>query len=167
MNAIKVAFALWTVVAVSSLTTLIFGNGGLLALHKLEAERDRLSENMEELRHLNAQLQGALGELQSDPDVLTVYAHELGYAASEDERFVRIAEVSSAPRSAARAGNLLRAVRPTAFSDSAIRVLAATAGLILIVLLFRPAIRSSGRAWSIRRRGKRPEGFRAPDPFRT
>lgn len=167
MNAIKLAFALWTVVAVSSLTTLFFGDGGVLALRKLEAERDRLAKNMEDLRNLNSELQGTLGELRSDPDVLTVYAHELGYAASDSERFIRIADANPASLSAARAGNLLAATRPKALAASAIRVIAATAGLCVFVLLFRMKGKLNGPSWSIRRRGKRRAEFQGPDPSRT
>jgi len=90
---------------------------------------------MRELRGLNEELEGALGTLRSDPDALSVYARELGYAASSEERFIRVSGLPAAARRTSPAGNLLKAVRPEAVPDEGIRVFAALSGIAALIAL--------------------------------
>ncbi len=146
MNLRKLVFAAWTVIAVTVFASVAFGKNGILAMRKLESERDRIASNMLELRRLNGELEGALGSLQSDPDTLTVYARELGFSSSDDDRFVRISGVQAAPRRTTPAGNLLKAVRPDAIPDDWIRTIALLSGLcVFVVLLSRQKPRRSRR----------------------
>jgi len=142
MDARKIIFVVWLVIIVAGFSSIVFGKSGIFAMWKLETERDRIAANMEQLREINGELEGALDNLRSDPDALAVYARELGYASTSDDRFIRISGLPAAGRRTAQAGNLLKAVRPNTVSDSDIRLFAALVGLSVTAFIlfsrFRP-----------------------------
>ena len=141
----KIILALWLVFAIAGLSSVVFGPSGMFAMHQLEYERDRIAANMEKLRLINGELEGALESLRSDSDAVTVYARELGYAASPEERFVRVAGLPAAGRRTAQAGNLLKAAPPRAVSDNAIRVFAGLVGISVFIFVVSARIRTSRR----------------------
>jgi len=143
----KIIFGLWLAFAVAGLSSIVFGASGILAMRQLEYERDRIAANMEKLRQINGELEGALQSLRTDPDAVTVYARELGFAASTQERFIRVAGLPAASRRTAQAGNLLKSAEPAAVSDNAIRVFAALVGLFVLI-----GFAASGRRWPRRRK---------------
>ncbi|GAB1481330.1 hypothetical protein MASR2M78_01450 [Treponema sp.] len=110
------------------------GETGILAQKSLEAERDRLSSNMEKLHLINQNLEGSINALRSDTDTISVYARELGYADS-DERFVRIVGLSSAARRSFTAGNLLVSLRPRAIPDRSLKILSLLIGVFTLIFL--------------------------------
>ena len=145
MNAKKLIFIVWLVFTVAGLSSIVFGKSGILAMRKLEAERDRIAANMEKLRAINGELEGSLSALRSDPDALSVYARELGYAASSEDRFIRISGLPAASRRTAQAGNQLKAVRPQSVPDNAIRLFALLTGIAVFIFLVLSSMRPPRR----------------------
>jgi cell division protein FtsB len=150
VNLRKIILILWSVFIVCGIASVMFGRSGIIAMRQLECERDRLAANMDKLRTLNGELEGALAALRSDPDAVSVYARELGYASSSDERFIRIAGLPAASRRTAQAGNLLKTTVPWSLSDDGIRLIGAIFGVFLCV-----ASASAGIRASLRRRSRR------------
>jgi len=133
MKYLRFAFSVWVSVAVYGLASITVGRTGILAMHRLEAERDRLSSNMEQLRTINGELELSIVALRSDADTISVRARELGYGRA-DERFVRIVGLPAAGSRAATAGNLVTAVRPKGVSNGTLRIIAAFAGVVVYML---------------------------------
>ncbi len=71
----------------------VYGPRGIGAMRQLQSEQIRLSENLEALAGLNADLKSSLDNLSSDPDTISVYAHELGLV-GEGERLIKLAGFS-------------------------------------------------------------------------
>jgi cell division protein FtsB len=131
----KPLIALWAAFVLSCLISIVFGESGIIATSRLEAEKERLAENMTALRRLNGELEGSLQSLTSDPDALTLRAREMGYSAASDERYIRIPGLAASQRRTAQAGNYLRAAYPAAIPDSSIRIIGTVSGVLLFVLL--------------------------------
>lgn len=68
--------------------TLIFGSAGVQNERHLQAYRDRLGVNIEELRETNSALEERIVDLQRDRGLLRVYARSLGFFASNERRLV-------------------------------------------------------------------------------
>jgi cell division protein FtsB len=133
MKYLRFAFSVWVAVAVYGFASITFGRTGILAMRRLEAERDRLSANMDRLRAINGELELSVVALRSDADTISVHARELGYG-RDDERFVRIVGVPAAGNRAATAGNIVAAVRPDGVSAGTLRIISALAGASAYIL---------------------------------
>lgn len=144
MKYLRIVFSVWVAVAMYGLTAITVGKTGMLAMRVLEAERNRLASNMENLRAINGELEGSIIALQSDADTISVRARELGYG-REDERFVRIVGLPAAGTRAATAGNLVTAVRPAGVSNSVLRIISAVAGAMAYTLLSMAGMRGKSR----------------------
>ncbi len=71
----------------------LYGPRGIGAMRQLQAEQVRLTANLDALAGLNAELRSSLDNLSSDPDTISVYAHELGLV-GEGERLIKLAGFS-------------------------------------------------------------------------
>jgi hypothetical protein len=99
------------------------GPTGLSAYQQLRVEHEKLSANMENLKHLNMELANTANALNSDPDTITMYARELGYG-YEDERFIRIVGLGKPPQERAEPGQILLAAQPEHTSNELIFIFA-------------------------------------------
>ncbi len=72
---------------------MLYGPRGVGAMRQLQAEQVRLTANLDALAGLNAELRSSLDNLSSDPDTISVYAHELGLV-GEGERLIKLAGFS-------------------------------------------------------------------------
>lgn len=131
--------ALWAALALYSVSSFFFGTKGLLAMNSIIAERDRLQNNMEQLQKINKTLGGSMDALRYDPDVLSVYARELGYGKT-DERFIRIVGLPGTVNNRVAAGNMVITAYPDGVEDKKLRMLALGFGFfVFLVLLLSPS----------------------------
>lgn len=75
---------------VYSILGITVGPRGMLPMAGLSGEKARIGRNLEILYEINADLDARYRSLNSDPDTISVYAHELGYVAS-GERLIKLA----------------------------------------------------------------------------
>jgi cell division protein FtsB len=123
MNFMKYLVPLWLGVCVYVICSVLTGPTGLSAYQQLRVEHEKLSANMENLRHLNMELANTANALNSDPDTITMYARELGYG-YENERFIRIVGLGKPPQQRAEPGQILLAVKPEHTSNELIFIVA-------------------------------------------
>lgn len=135
MNWEKPLFALWFGFVLSCLVSIVFGESGVIATGKLEAEKARLAENMAALSRLNNELEGSLHSLSSDPDALTLRAREMGFSAAPDERYIRIPGLAATAKRSAQAGNFIQAAYPATMPDSIIRIIGAVSAILCLIIL--------------------------------
>lgn len=133
MNYSKVLLAIWTAIAVYSISAFFFGTKGVIAMNTLLAERDRLQNNMEQLQNINKELDGSMDALRYDPDLLSLYARELGYG-QKDERFIRIVGLQGSMRNQIAAGNMVRTVYPEGIEDKKLKITALISGVLVFLL---------------------------------
>jgi hypothetical protein len=101
---------------------------------KLEAERDKQRANLESLRQINQELEGAMDALRYDPDTIMVYARELGYGL-EDERFVRIVGLGDGRKQRVFPGRVVVPLKPDSVPDKTLRFIAGCAVLGVLLCL--------------------------------
>jgi cell division protein FtsB len=134
MRALKYIISLWTAAAVYSVFSLFFGTMGFSAQRQLGMERDRQRTNLEELRRINQDLEGAMDALRYDSDTIAVYARELGYG-SEQEHFIRIVGLSGAKKQRITAGQMIIPRMPDTVPHNTIRIISLSAGLAVLICL--------------------------------
>jgi hypothetical protein len=93
-----------------SLLVYLFGDSGVMALHRLEDHRDRLVRNVQDLEGLNRSLLAELASLRDDPGRTEVLARDLGLYHPGD-RVLRIEGVPD-PVQPYEVGSLLRLKAP-------------------------------------------------------
>jgi cell division protein FtsB len=133
INRSKYFFALWMVIAVNSIGSIIAGPRGIAALRFLENERKNLSTNLDDLMEINRSLLGTMDALRYDTDTIMVQARELGYG-EKDEHFFRITSLPLSPKSRMTAGVLLKGQKPVTISIKYIRTVAFGAGLLVLLI---------------------------------
>lgn len=74
---------------VSHILTFFFGESGYIALQQIKGYENRLIQNNTELANTNRSLAYQLHRLQSDPELIQLYARKLGYFKG-DEYTIRI-----------------------------------------------------------------------------
>jgi cell division protein FtsB len=135
VSVFKCFSALWVSILVYSFLSAFFGASSFSSVEAVFAEKDRLVENLEDLRMINQELSGSLAALQYDSDTIAVYARELGYG-TRNERFVRIVGVPAAAKKSLSAGRQILPVFPQFVPDKTIHIISLAAGLITLLLLF-------------------------------
>jgi cell division protein FtsB len=135
MRVLKYLIALWVAIGVYATFSLLSGAVGISAYDDLRQERDRQLENLESLRQMNLALEGDKDALLYDSDTIITHARELGYGKA-DERFIRIVGLSGVRKQRFSAGRVVTAQKPEFVPDSAIRLIALSAGLAVLGFLF-------------------------------
>jgi hypothetical protein len=97
-------------------------------------ERDKQLSNIEALKELNQELEGAMNALKYDSDTIMVYARELGYGTAP-EHFVRIVGLGGARKQRATAGQITVPRTPDSIPDRVLWFLAIAAGAVVLFLL--------------------------------
>lgn len=90
MRYLRIVLPLFFGTLVYSLLSFSAGPKGIWPFSQLEQEYIRINQNLENLQSLNATLDAQLANLTSDPDTISVYAHELGYI-HEGEKLIKLA----------------------------------------------------------------------------
>jgi cell division protein FtsB len=134
MRFLKYLIAVWTTLAVYTVSAFFTGSTGTLAFKQLSAERDKQRANIEALQNLNQELTGTLNSLKHDADTIQIYARELGYG-EQDERFVRIVGLGGARKQRATAGQITVPRSPGYIPDKILWFAAFCAGIGVLVLL--------------------------------
>jgi cell division protein FtsB len=134
MRFLKYLIAVWTTLAVYTVSAFFTGSTGTLAFKQLSAERDKQQANIEALQNLNQELTGNLASLQYDTDTVLIYARELGYG-EPDENFVRIAGLGGAKKQRATAGQITVPRAPGYIPDRILWFAAFCAGMGALVMV--------------------------------
>jgi len=134
MKVFKYLVAFWTAVAVYSIFTFFYGQGGLSAYNQLLSEKEQQMANIKDLWVLNEELEKTKNNLLYDYDTLLVYAHQMGYG-YEDEKFVRITGLKNNKNVPAVAGNIYKPKSPDFIPDKNIKIAALCAGLLVFAFM--------------------------------
>jgi cell division protein FtsB len=135
MKIFKYLAAFWTAIAVYSIFTFFYGQGGLSAYSQLLSEREHQMTNIKNLWVLNEELEKTKNNILYDYDTLLVYAHQMGYG-YEDERFVRIVGLGNSKSVPAVAGKVYKPKNPDFILDKNIKIAALCAGLLVFAFMF-------------------------------
>jgi cell division protein FtsB len=103
-------------IAAYSLFGICFGPKGIRAMQQLECEKGRLTENLDSLTALNADLKSSLDNLSADPDTISVYAHELGLI-NEGEHLIKLAGFTGGINRKMIAGSAIEVEPPRYFPE--------------------------------------------------
>jgi cell division protein FtsB len=134
MRFLKYLIAVWTTLAIYTVSAFFMGSTGTHAFKQLLAEREKQRANINALQILNQELEGTLNSLKYDSDTVTVYARELGYGA-ENENFIRIVGLGGAKKQRYTAGQMAIPRTPGYIPDRILWFLAFCAGMGVLVLL--------------------------------
>ncbi|AEF85003.1 putative septum formation initiator subfamily [Treponema primitia ZAS-2] len=134
MRILKYLIAVWTTIAIYTVSAYLVGPTGILALKQLSVERDKQQSNIEALKELNQELEGTMNALKYDSDTIMVYARELGYGTGP-EHFVRIVGLGGTRKQRATAGQITVPRAPNAIPDRILWFIAICTGAALLVLL--------------------------------
>ncbi|MDR2900067.1 MAG: septum formation initiator family protein [Treponema sp.] len=133
MSISKCFTALWVSIIIYSFLSAFFGASGFSSYDAFVAEKERLTENMEDLQLINQELGGTFDALQYDSDTIAVYARELGYG-TKNERFIRIAGLPSSVKRSLSAGKQILPIIPQYVPDRIIHMISFLAGVITLIL---------------------------------
>lgn len=134
MTMFKCFTAVWVSIIIYSFLSAFFGASGFSSYETVSAEKERLIENLEDLKMINAELGGSLDALQYDSDTIAVYARELGYG-TPNERFIRIAGLPPVTKKKLSAGRQILPVIPDFVPDKTIHIISILGGLLVLLLL--------------------------------
>ena len=134
MKAVKYLFALWAGVIIYASLSVIFGAMGLSAYRQLENEQKKQELNIESLKLMNRELEGAMNSLLYDKDTLAVFARGQGYATRE-ERFIRIVGLGGNPLIRNSSGEIFIAADPQYIPDTTLRIIAVCTGLSIFICM--------------------------------
>ncbi|MFP3043115.1 septum formation initiator family protein [Treponema primitia] len=134
MRFLKYLIAVWTTLAVYTVSAFFVGPTGTHAFKQLSAEREKQRTNIEALQNLNQELAGTLNSLTYDSDTIMIYARELGYGA-QNENFVRIVGLGGAKKQRTTAGQITIPRSPGYIPERILWFLAFCAGIGVLVLL--------------------------------
>jgi cell division protein FtsB len=135
MKIFKYLAAFWTAIAVYSIFTFFYGQGGLSAYNQLLSEHEQQMANIRDLWVINEELEKTKNNLLYDYDTLLVYARQMGYG-YEDERFVRIVGLRNSKSAPAVAGKVYKPKNPDFIPDKNIKITALCAGLLVFAFMF-------------------------------
>jgi cell division protein FtsB len=135
MKIFKFLAAFWTAIAVYSIFTFFYGQGGLSAYNQLLSEHEQQMANIRDLCTINEELEKTKNNLLYDYDTLLVYARQMGYG-YEDERFVRIVGLGNSKSAPAVAGKVYKPKNPDFIPDKNIKIAALCAGLLVFAFMF-------------------------------
>ncbi len=93
MNYVRIVLPLFIGTLLYSLLSFTAGPKGQWPYAQLEVEYARLQKNINTLYETQSSLESRLANLSSDPDTITVYAHELGFV-HEGEQLIKLAGFS-------------------------------------------------------------------------
>jgi cell division protein FtsB len=161
MKAARLVLLLSVGFMLRSLALFLWGGGGLGDYRRVEAGREQLAANIEELKRINSGLRREVESLGSDPERVLLEARRLGYF-REGQRVVRFQGLAPRP-SSFTLGALVRVETPRERRDwiwklaGAVVPLAAYAGWALRRKLRHTSIavlrgRNSGKVSDDRRR---------------
>jgi cell division protein FtsB len=152
MTYIKYLVPLWIGVCIYVICSIFTGPTGLSAYEQLLVEQEELNANMESLRRLNADLENMGKSLAHDPDVIAIYARELGYADS-GERFIHIAGMEKPLKKPIDAGQIFHASKPRHTSNAFIFTIAFTIAFAAFLCVLLPDLLHPNRALGRNTRG--------------
>jgi cell division protein FtsB len=122
----------WFSLVVYTILLVYNGPGGIVPYRELQAERQRILENLDKLQVINLELEGTMEALRHDPEAIRIRARELGYG-ENNERFVRIVGLPGGRYTEMKPGMIRTAVLPIP-SGNAYRLISFCLGLILFSL---------------------------------
>jgi cell division protein FtsB len=134
MNFLKYLMAIWTIIAVYTVSSFFVGATGISSYQQLVAERDKQRANIELLQNINKELEGNLDALKYDPDTIMIHARELGYGL-KDEHFVRIVGLGGVKKQRIAAGQITLPRTPNYIPDKILWFFSFCAGLVVLLLL--------------------------------
>jgi len=91
MKYLRIVLPVFLGTLIYSLLALTAGPKGYWPYSQLEQDKNRLQHNLESLQTIHTNLESQLANLTSDPDTISVYAHELGYI-HEGEQLIKLAD---------------------------------------------------------------------------
>jgi cell division protein FtsB len=122
----------WFSLAVYTVLSVYNGPGGIVPYRELQAERQKILENLDKLQLINFEMEGAMDALRYDPETIRIRARELGYG-ENNERFVRIVGLPGGRYTEMKPGMIRTTVLPSP-SGKAHRLIAICLGLLLFSL---------------------------------
>jgi cell division protein FtsB len=134
MRFLKYLAAVWTTLAVYTVSSFFLGATGIYAYDQLVAERGKQEANIEALRDINRELEGVLNSLKYDSDTIRIYARELGYGRG-NENFVRIVGLGGAKQQRTTAGQIVVPRKAAYIPDRILWFFAFCAGIGTLTLL--------------------------------
>ncbi len=117
-----------------SLMSYGFGPAGVVPMRRLEAEKERLAQNIAQLEGIHAELDADFRNLSSDPDTIAMYAHELGYVA-ENERLIKLADFMGGIEREYSPGDAMTATLPETVPEWVCKLLGLLAGACAFALI--------------------------------
>ena len=137
----KYLFIPWIGIITYTVFSMTSGAGGFSAYRQMEAEKARVSANVEALKRINKNLENTRNDLISDIGTISVYAREQGFA-SKGERLARIVGTGIPQRTAKTPGQIVMPVSPIFTPDRTIKIFAiCTAATVLICMIFYDVLR--------------------------
>jgi cell division protein FtsB len=134
MRIFKYLIAIWTAIAVYTVFSFLGGPRGIPAYNYLLSEREQQRANLEELWHINEELEKIKNNLLYDHDTLLVHARQLGFG-YEDERFIRIVGLGNIRPAPAMTGKIYTASIPDFISDKNIKIAAICISFMIFAML--------------------------------
>jgi hypothetical protein len=122
MKPLYLLLPLWLVISSYAILCFFLGDHGLLVMQRLEIERERMEQNIDELSSINAALDARMKALQSDPELIALEARKLGWGLENEERIRIIGQKER--REALSAGVFLEAARPEGLDDMTLKTIA-------------------------------------------
>lgn len=93
MKRYQLIFSVFLGTLLYSILSFYVGPRGVWPMSQLIEQKRRISINLDSLYEINQEMNARLQNLSSDPDTISVYAHELGYI-SEGEQLIKLAGFS-------------------------------------------------------------------------
>ena len=122
----------WFSLAVYTALSIYNGPSGIVPYRELLSERQKILENLDKLRIVNVELEGAMDALLYDQETIRIKARELGYG-EYNERFIRIVGLPGARASEMKPGMIRTFIHPVP-SGKAYRLISFCMGMILFAL---------------------------------
>lgn len=127
----RILWSLYGTFIVYLILNFFIGDYGVIENQRLAGYRDALNTNIGRLRRIETDLSGHSAALRNDPDMVALFARELGYL-RDDEMLVRIDGFSTAGESYTVGRTLTRKDKP-AGRDPLLRSLAGVSGIFLFL----------------------------------
>lgn len=129
MKRYQLIFSVFLGTLLYSILSFYVGPRGVWPMSQLIEQKRRISINLDSLYEINQEMNDHLQNLSSDPDTISVYAHELGYI-SEGEQLIKLAGFSGGINRNLFAGSVVVSDEPKYLPEWLCKLLGIMVGII-------------------------------------
>ncbi|EFW36556.1 septum formation initiator [Treponema phagedenis F0421] len=130
---LKIIFPVFVAVGLYGFLSLFFGQKSFFAMKQMQMQRDALKYHVETLAETTKELGIIIDNLSFDQDTIEVYANQLGYV-RDGEFLIKPTNFSGSFTQQLTAGTSFKITKPYTLSDDFCKSLAASAGIIILIL---------------------------------